>query len=366
VQGRHVVAFTNSEEAAAGLADVVPFLLQTRLEERGAQHTRGRPTSRRTWSPTKRITRPGGGDLTVQSRRADDDQRPGRLFAGHNEAVRAISGHEHERNAFWDLRFADLPLEDLIGLLARQDDSGAVSALAVGAPAGEQDLVFEPDQAITVTVLATPNVFPGTHVNASLIIVDAARLGQIGEGADLRTEFWTRGAAGPVLDQLDAQQVRVFTVFDRDRVFLVANFLGVSFTFGYLGALAAFIAVIGLAGPLLYVETRQRARTAAYVFARRMGLSRRPHASAIRRELGVLLGVGIAVGGALAAVAIAISYQRFDIDPARPPTQLLTMPLPSYALGLAGAIAVTIAVSAYAQRVTDKADESAVLRRLAE
>ncbi|MEJ7704290.1 MAG: hypothetical protein WKF47_11730 [Geodermatophilaceae bacterium] len=37
-------------------------------------------------------------------------------------------------------------------------------------------------------------------------------------------------------------------MFDRNRVFLVANFLGVSFTFAYLGTLAAFIAVIRLAG----------------------------------------------------------------------------------------------------------------------
>lgn len=39
VEGRHVAAFTNAEEAAVGLADVVPFLLQTRLEQLGAKHT---------------------------------------------------------------------------------------------------------------------------------------------------------------------------------------------------------------------------------------------------------------------------------------------------------------------------------------
>ncbi len=39
VEGRHVAAFTNREETAAGLAEVVPFLLQTRLEQLGAEHT---------------------------------------------------------------------------------------------------------------------------------------------------------------------------------------------------------------------------------------------------------------------------------------------------------------------------------------
>jgi putative intracellular protease/amidase len=38
VEGRRVAAFTNDEEAAVGLVDVVPFLLQTRLEQLGAKH----------------------------------------------------------------------------------------------------------------------------------------------------------------------------------------------------------------------------------------------------------------------------------------------------------------------------------------
>lgn len=38
VAGKHVAAFTNAEEEAVGLAGVVPFLLETRLRERGALH----------------------------------------------------------------------------------------------------------------------------------------------------------------------------------------------------------------------------------------------------------------------------------------------------------------------------------------
>ncbi|MFD6418762.1 type 1 glutamine amidotransferase domain-containing protein [Streptomyces sp. NPDC060194] len=39
VAGKNLAAFTNSEEAAVGLTDVVPFHLQTALEERGARHS---------------------------------------------------------------------------------------------------------------------------------------------------------------------------------------------------------------------------------------------------------------------------------------------------------------------------------------
>ena len=37
IKGRNMAAFTNSEEKATGLTDVVPFLLQSKLEERGAK-----------------------------------------------------------------------------------------------------------------------------------------------------------------------------------------------------------------------------------------------------------------------------------------------------------------------------------------
>lgn len=38
VQGRRIAAFTDSEEHAVGLQDAVPFLLETKLREMGAQH----------------------------------------------------------------------------------------------------------------------------------------------------------------------------------------------------------------------------------------------------------------------------------------------------------------------------------------
>jgi putative intracellular protease/amidase len=39
VDGKEVSAFTNEEETAVGLTEVVPFLLQTKLTERGARHS---------------------------------------------------------------------------------------------------------------------------------------------------------------------------------------------------------------------------------------------------------------------------------------------------------------------------------------
>lgn len=41
VKGRKVTGFTNSEEAAVGLTDVVPFLVEDMLQERGGEYEKG-------------------------------------------------------------------------------------------------------------------------------------------------------------------------------------------------------------------------------------------------------------------------------------------------------------------------------------
>jgi putative intracellular protease/amidase len=41
VKGKHVTAFSNSEERAVGLDKVVPFLLEDKLKERGALYSNG-------------------------------------------------------------------------------------------------------------------------------------------------------------------------------------------------------------------------------------------------------------------------------------------------------------------------------------
>lgn len=43
IKGKRVAAFTNEEEASLGTTDVVPFLLQDKLIERGAIHVYGKP-----------------------------------------------------------------------------------------------------------------------------------------------------------------------------------------------------------------------------------------------------------------------------------------------------------------------------------
>ncbi|MEI7936480.1 MAG: type 1 glutamine amidotransferase domain-containing protein [Verrucomicrobiota bacterium] len=50
VKGKRVTGFTNAEEKAVGLAEVVPFLLEDRLKERGGLYSKGA-----NWAPHVRV-----------------------------------------------------------------------------------------------------------------------------------------------------------------------------------------------------------------------------------------------------------------------------------------------------------------------
>jgi putative intracellular protease/amidase len=41
VEGKQVTGFTNSEEAAVGLTDVVPFLVEDELKAKGGRYSKG-------------------------------------------------------------------------------------------------------------------------------------------------------------------------------------------------------------------------------------------------------------------------------------------------------------------------------------
>jgi putative intracellular protease/amidase len=76
VAGKTVAAFTNAEEAAVGLTDVVPFLLETTLGERGAQIT----------------SAPNFQEHTVVSERLVTGQNPASATAVARHVVAALAG----------------------------------------------------------------------------------------------------------------------------------------------------------------------------------------------------------------------------------------------------------------------------------
>ena len=204
--------------------------------------------------------------------------------------------------------------------------------------------------------------FPGRRVPVPMVVVDRSRLGPVDRFAGTTNELWSRATPDAAQAAVRAQQARIYTLTSRDSVFQAANFLGVSWTFGYLTALAALVGLVAVGGLLLYLETRQRSRMASYALGRRMGLTRGTHLRSLLAELGVLLGLAWVIGAGLAWVAVLMVYGRLDIDPGRLPGPLLTVPTAAFA-GSAVAVGVVVVLAAlYAQRSADRADVAEVLR----
>ena len=266
--------------------------------------------------------------------------------------------------AFWDRRFADRSLAELMDTLRAPAEGGRVPAIVVrDGPQFASDFTLGLGRTrVEVSAAATADHFPGRRVPAPMIIVAQDRLGEVDPYAGTLRELWSRGGAEQAQAAVSAQDARIYTVSTEDSVFEVANFLGVSWTFGYLSALAALVGLVAIGGLLLYLETRQRTRTASYALGRRMGLTRATHLRSLLAELGVLLGLAWVVGAALAWAAVLMVYGRLDIDTDRPPPPLLTVPSAAF-LGSAAAVAVVVVLAAlWAQRSADRADVAEVLR----
>ncbi|MGI8723106.1 MAG: FtsX-like permease family protein, partial [Geodermatophilaceae bacterium] len=268
--------------------------------------------------------------------------------------------------AYWEDSFADLDLDQLLAKLPDLVDDRIPVVAAGGLPLGPIRLDLGGNsQALTLDaeVVAVADALPGRRTAEPLLLFDDRLIsGEVPQSANLRYEIWTNGDPAPAAAEIQEQGARLFRVFTTTEVFELANFLGVSWTFGYLQALAAFVGVIAIGGLLLYLETRQRKRTASYAMARRMGLSRRAHFGSLLAELGSVLVVAGVVGAGLAAAAIAMAYRRLDVDPIREPSPLLAIPWVTLAAIALAAIVVAFVTAVYAQRRSDRANPAEVLR----
>ena len=278
--------------------------------------------------------------------------------------VLAIDPDTFAGTAFWDRRFADESLGELLAGLRAPLAGGRVPAVVV--PSGPDfPATFDVRLGRTTARLETSaraELFPGRRLPVPMVIVDRSRLGDVDRYAGTTNELWSRGDVDSARTALERQQARVFSISSRETVYRVANFLGVSWTFGYLTALAALVGLVAVGGLLLYLETRQRGRVASYALGRRMGLTRGTHLRSLLAELGLLLGLAWVIGATLAWAAVLMVYARLDIDPARPPPPLLTVPTAAF-LGSAAAVAVVVGLAAlYAQRSADRGDVAEVLR----
>lgn len=290
------------------------------------------------------------------------------VFTGGDEATAlGIDPATFAEVAYWESSFAEQSLTDLVSALTSYSGDRVPVIAAGGIPLGPNTIDFGTRQnarPLEVEVVGVADVLPGRRSAEPLFLLDNSVFGaDLPQSADLLNEIWTNDSdPTPAITAIQEQDAVLFRVFSTTEVFQLANFLGVGWTFGYLQALAAFVGVIAIGGLLLYLETRQRRRTASYAMARRMGLSRWSHFRSLLAELGSVMALAVVVGSGLAAAAIGMAYRRLDLDPIREPSPLLSIPWITLAAIVVAALVLGLLTAAYAQRRSDGANPAEVLR----
>ena len=263
------------------------------------------------------------------------------------------------RGGAWDPSFSDRPLQELLDRL-RDPGTGPVPALVVngGLPPG-RTIDFAPAHVpdLSLEAFGGATAFPGMSTD-TVVVVDQAALERLGFRAN--AELWTRGDPQRIVDAYADQKIRYLT--RRDRIIDATSFASVQWTFGYLQALGLTLALIGVGGLLLYLDTRQRERVVAYAFLRRMGLSRRGHRRSVLIEVALTLVSGYLLGTVVAAVAGRLILGRIDPVPAIAPAPVVRYPLASFAVVGAVTLLVCWGGAWLAQRSADRARSAEVLR----
>ena len=277
--------------------------------------------------------------------------------------VLAVDPDDFAGTAFWDDSFADRPLPELLAALQGPAVDGRLPVVAADLGAGDPDLRLG-RLPVPVEVVDQARVLPGRRTADPLVLVDADRLPEVerGTGAGQVAEVWTNGDLGPAVTALLDAGAQRSRELEPESVQESANFLGITWTFGYLSALAVFVGTIAVGGLLLYLEARSRSRVSGYVMARRLGLFRGAHLRSLAVELGGVTLAGLLLGAGLAAGAVAVVYRRLDVDLLRPPTPLLDVPWAAVVATTLGTTVVAGLAAVYAQRAADRADPASVLR----
>jgi putative ABC transport system permease protein len=288
--------------------------------------------------------------------------------AGRRVAILGVDTDTFASAAYWDASFSDRGLVDLLEGLRRDGErlpvivAGAGDLDPAGAEVAHEDL--------PVTVVGRADVWPGMVSDTPVLVTEQSMLDDalrahgtsLGSGAQARADLWVRGDTNEVLAELGRAGFRVEDVITSDEVGNSSALRSISWTFGLLRLLGILSGALAVVGMVLYLSTRQRARTLAYALAGRMGLTQRAHRRALLIELAAMVTVAFGMGALLGGVAVGLVYEELDLLPGVPPSPLLRLPSMELLFTSVLLAAAAGAGAWWVQRIADRADYAEVMR----
>jgi putative ABC transport system permease protein len=337
-------------------------------------------SARATAAATARVTL--GSDVRVDLERGDPPPRGlalpstvvvrirgGQVLPSAEDLeVLAVDRRTFAEAAFWDDGFADLSLEDLLASIATAGSDGRVPVVATGGPMPPSPTLDLGGARLPIRAVASVRALPGMPAAGLVVLADAGVLGAAldAQGSPIdahgRPELWIRGDpqdAAEALRDAGTRPEAVRTVVEETDTL---QFAAAGWTFGLLQAVGVLAGLVAVAGMLLYLQARQRAREVGFAISSRMGLSGPAHARSVLVEIAALLGMSFLVGGLLAFAAVRLVGSQLDVLPTLPPPPVIRAPW-ILLTATGAALALVAVVAAWRiQRSAERAHVAEVMR----
>ncbi|MGH2775997.1 MAG: hypothetical protein ACRDJT_11285 [Actinomycetota bacterium] len=292
-----------------------------------------------------------------------------RLGADVTDAVDviAVDPATFDEAAFWDSRFSDVSLEELLTRIDGDTDDGVPVVVAGSAP--DATLLQISSYEVPIEVVGRAETFPGVLEGRPLIVVAREPLTEalaandatlrIGEGD---FQVWGNGTPSEMNTAFVAAGESVHTLVSAAELRDTPPFLALTWTFGLLEALGVLIGLVTLVGMFLYLQTRQREQQVSYALGARMGLERGSHRLSIGIEMTGMLGASVLLGLVLAIIVTVPTHDHIQVfsDPGSVP--LVQIPAATLALAAAVVLAAAWMGAWFVQREADRTDVAQVMR----
>ncbi|WP_170185368.1 ABC transporter permease [Saccharothrix texasensis] len=201
--------------------------------------------------------------------------------------------------------------------------------------------------------------FPKLGTSGWVVPVD-----RIADRGDVGSWYvWSTRPLREVTEALSAAGVRLSRNADeKEKAVQGLPFLTIQWTFGFVTALGAVLAVVASIALLLAVEVRRRQNALSGAFSARMGLGPAAMLRSHLLELGAVAAAAVVVGSAASAVSSGFTVPKLDPAPRLTPAPEVPDPVPLLAATAAGSVLVVLVAAWIAVRSVRSAKIGELIR----
>ncbi|MBB5956939.1 putative ABC transport system permease protein [Saccharothrix tamanrassetensis] len=173
---------------------------------------------------------------------------------------------------------------------------------------------------------------------------------------------WSAKPLGELTEALADAGIKYRNVGEKKKAVSGLPFLTIQWTFGFVTAIGAVLAVVAAIALLLAIEVRRRQNAVSGAFSTRMGLRPAALLSSHLLELGALAVAALAVGLTASMVSSGFAVPKLDPAPRLTPTPELPDVFPLLVTTVAGSAAVVLVAAWIAVRAVRSARIGELIR----